>query len=299
MKGLVFDIKRYSIHDGEGIRTTIFFKGCPLSCIWCHNPESQSFKTHIIHYENKCINCKTCEHICKKQAIKIIDNKAHIDKFLCNNCLDCTKNCPTNALSEIGVLYSVDELVEEVLKDKAFYGSSGGVTISGGEPFSQPKFLLLLVKRLKEFYLNIAIDTSGYTSFSNIEKVLDYTDQFLYDLKIMDTQLHKKYTGVPNGIILENLEKLSVIAKEKIAIRLPIIPTINDDLNNLSQTALFLKKLKINKVDLLFYHNTMLDKYRRLNMDFKLQHIKKPSDEEVDSVANFFRSQKFIVNIGG
>ncbi|OSS41209.1 Pyruvate formate-lyase activating enzyme [Desulfurella amilsii] len=298
MKGLIFDIKRYSIHDGEGIRTTIFFKGCPLSCLWCHNPESQSFKTQLVHYENKCINCKTCEHICKKQAIKIIDNKAHINKLLCNMCLDCTKSCPTNALSEIGALYSINELVEEILKDKVFY-SEGGVTISGGEPFSQAKFLLYLVKKLKDYYLNIAIDTSGYTNFSNIEKILDYTDQFLYDLKIMDPQLHKKYTGVSNQIILENLEKLSCAARDKITIRLPIIPTINDNLDNLSQTAIFLKKLKIHKIDLLFYHNIMLDKYRRLNMEFKLQHIKKPSDEAVNSIANFFKSQEFIVNIGG
>lgn len=298
MKGLIFDIKRYSIHDGEGTRTTVFLKGCPLSCLWCHNPESQSFKIHIVHYEDKCINCKTCEQVCKKRAIKIIDNKAQIDNLLCNLCFDCIKACPTNALSQVGSLYSVDEVLEEVLKDKVFY-SNGGVTISGGEPFSQVKFLLSLVKCLKENHIHIAIDTSGYTKFSNIEKVLEYTDQFLYDLKIMDPLLHKSYTGVSNKVILENLEKLAKIANEKITIRLPIIPKINDSANNLKQTASFLKKLGISKIDLLAYHDIMIDKYRRLNIVFKLNHVEKPSDEKIESITQFFKSQNFIVNIGG
>ncbi|WP_291492907.1 glycyl-radical enzyme activating protein [Desulfurella sp.] len=298
MKGLIFDIKKYSIHDGEGIRTTVFFKGCPLNCLWCHNPESKSFKTHIVHYNDKCINCKTCEIVCKKHAIKVIDKKVYIDNFSCDLCIDCTKSCPTGALSSIGTLYSVDEILDEILKDKVFY-TNGGVTISGGEPFLQINFLMALLKKLKENHIHIAIDTCGYTKFSNIKNAAVYADQFLYDLKIMDPVLHKKYTGVSNEIILENLEKLSNIARDKINIRLPIIPTINDNLDNLSQTANFLKKLKISKIDILAYHNFMVDKYKRLNMDFKLKHIKTPKDEEINSIVNFFRSQEFTVEVGG
>ncbi len=299
MKGLIFDIKRYSIHDGEGIRTTVFFKGCPLSCLWCHNPESQRLKIQIIRYEEKCIYCKTCVNVCKQNAIFINESNFYINEHLCNQCLECTKFCPTNSLTAIGKLYSVDEILEEILKDKIFFSNEGGVTISGGEPYLQFHFLLALLKRIKENHIHVVIDTSGYTKFSNIEKTLDYTDQFLYDLKIMDPVLHKKYTGVSNELILENLEKLSKVAKEKINIRIPIIPTINDNPNNLLDVCTLLNKLEIRNIDLLLYHNMMIDKYRRLNMEFKLKHIQKPSEKDIETIANFFRSQNFIVNIGG
>ncbi len=299
MKGLIFDIKRYSIHDGEGIRTTVFFKGCPLSCLWCHNPESQLLKTQIIRYEEKCIYCKTCVNVCKQNAISINESNFYINERMCNLCLKCTTFCPTNSLTDIGKLYSVSEILEEILKDRIFYGNNGGVTISGGEPYVQFHFLLALLKRIKENHIHVTIDTSGYTKFSYIEKTLDYVDQFLYDLKITDLVLHKKYTGVSNEVILENLEKLSKLAKEKIIIRLPIIPTINDDMNNLLSVCELLNKLELRNIDLLPYHNMMIDKYRRLNMEFKLKHIQKPSEKYIESIANFFRSRNFIVNIGG
>ena len=297
-KGLIFDIKRYSIHDGPGLRTTIFFKGCPLRCWWCHNPESQLNKMEIIHYQNKCIACKTCEAICPKNAIQFKD-KPIINKNSCDLCGLCVDNCPTNALEMVGKYYTVQELLDEVAKERDFVEESGGVTISGGEPFMQYEFLVELLKALKENGYHTAVDTTGYTKIDYLLEAAKYCDLFMYDIKHMDDEKHKLYTGVSNRIILNNLLELDK-SGAKINIRIPIIPTINDDEKNIMKTIAFLKQLKnITNIDLLPYHNMMIDKYSRLSKKFKLNHVNKPSNERMEEIREIFVKQGFKTGIGG
>ncbi len=299
MNGLIFDIKRYSVHDGPGIRTTVFFKGCPLRCAWCHNPESQSSNKQIIYYEDKCILCQTCVHTCKEQAVSVIKNRIKIDTKKCTLCGDCTDNCPTNALEMIGKEYEVKKLVGEILKDKDFFDGGGGITISGGEPFVQYEFLLELLKELKESGVHIAIDTTGHTKTEKLLNTLPFVDLYMYDIKLMDAKKHKQYTGVGNELILKNLIELDKNGVS-LNIRIPIIPTINDDDENISETIEFLKGLKnIASVDLLPYHNMMIDKYKRLNMPFFLSHIKKPTDNQMGKIKEKFENHGFKTNIGG
>lgn len=299
MKGLIFDIKRYSIHDGPGLRTTVFFKGCPLRCLWCHNPESQKTTQEIMYYEDKCILCLTCKHICKFDAIEIKKNKISIDTKKCTLCGDCTDNCPTTALKMVGKFYDVDELVEEVLKDKSFFEDGGGVTISGGEPFLQYEFLIELLKALKEENVHIALDTTGFTEEEKLIETTKYVDLYLYDIKHMDSGKHKAYTGVGNEKILKNLKSLDKHGG-KIALRLPIIPSINDDEENIKRTIEFIKTLRnVVSVDLLPYHSMMVDKYKRLNMPFFVSHIKEPTNEEMEKLKETFEKEGFKVNVGG
>ena len=298
MKGIVFDIKRYSIHDGPGLRTTVFFKGCPLRCLWCHNPESQKLKPQIVWYENRCMGCLDCYNACSFNAIDIKDAISIVEDR-CTLCGDCIKACSTGALEIIGKEYEVVELVKEILKDELFFENGGGVTISGGEPFVQYEFLLALLKRLKEEKLHIALDTTGYSKEEELIETIQYVSLFLYDLKLMDSKKHKRYTGVENEMILNNLEALDR-NNAKIAIRIPIIPTINDDNKNIKETAEFLSKLNnIDSVDLLPFHNMMLDKYKRLKIPFLVGNIKKPTDEKMNDLKDFFKSYGFKVNIGG
>ncbi len=298
MKGIIFDIKRYSIHDGPGLRTTVFFKGCPLRCLWCHNPESQKLKPQIVWYENRCMGCLDCYNACSFNAIDT-KNAISIVEDRCTLCGDCIKACSTGALEIIGKEYEVVELVKEILKDELFFENGGGVTISGGEPFVQYEFLLALLKRLKEEKLHIALDTTGYSKEKELIETIQYVSLFLYDLKLMDSKKHKRYTGVENEMILNNLEALDR-NNAKIAIRIPIIPTINDDNKNIKETAEFLSKLNnIDSVDLLPFHNMMADKYKRLKIPFLVGNIKKPTDEKMNDLKDFFKSYGFKVNIGG
>ncbi|WP_025270357.1 glycyl-radical enzyme activating protein [Hippea sp. KM1] len=299
MRGLIFDIKRYSIHDGPGVRTTVFFKGCPLRCLWCHNPESQKPYQQIIYYEQKCIRCLTCKAVCEKKAISFINNRIEINTRLCDMCGKCWQNCPTNALEVVGQYYEIDELIKELTKDSVFFEDGGGITISGGEPFVQYDFLMELLKALKEKGLHIALDTTGYTAEEKLLSTVEFVDLYLYDLKIMDPSKHKRYTGVDNKTILSNLEALDK-KDAKIAIRIPIIPTINDDEENINATIDFLKQLNnVVSVDLLPYHSMMVDKYKRLKMPFLLGDIKKPTDEEMERLKEAFQNEGFRVNIGG
>jgi len=299
IKGLIFDIKRYSIHDGEGIRTTVFFKGCPLRCLWCHNPESQRPHQEIMYYENRCIRCLTCKAVCKENAVEFIENKIEINTKKCTMCGKCWQNCPTNALEVVGRFYDVEELTEELLKDRVFFEDGGGITISGGEPFMQYEFLLALLKKLKQERVNIAIDTTGYTETKKLLSTIEFCDTYLYDLKVMDSKKHKRYTGVNNELILKNLEELDKNGG-KTDIRIPIIPTINDDKENIKGTIEFLKKLKnIKSISLLPYHSMMVDKYKRLKMPFMLSNIRKPTDKQMEKLKEIFKNAGFNVNIGG
>lgn len=244
MKGLISGIKRMEIHDGDGLRTTVFFKGCPLKCIWCHNPESILFEKQIAFFKDKCIHCGICKN-------------ERNDKT--------AESCPTGALFIYGKEYEVDELVETLLQDKAFFeNSNGGVTLSGGECLAQPDFAVALAKALNEKGVGVYIDTSGFVKSEIFEKIIPFTDKFLYDIKAIDAKVHKKCTGKDNKLILENLKFLTE-SKCEVEIRYPLVKGYND--GECDKIGEFLCGLKgITKVKVLQYHSFAASRYKALDM---------------------------------
>jgi glycyl-radical enzyme activating protein len=272
-KGLVFHIIHGSFVDGYGIRTTVFLKGCPLKCLWCCNPEGQATYPEMKFTFSDCNNCGKCIDVCPKNAIKVnpLLEKAQIDRNLCDNCGDCIDVCYTGALQHFGTYYTVDELFDIIKKDEQYYRSSGGgVTIGGGEPTFQANFTYELMKKCQQNYINVAIDTCGYTTTEEQFKILAEADLLLYDLKGLDTLTHKKNTGVSNEIILYNLKKLDDMSKS-IIIRIPVIPELTVDGTNIKKIAVFLKQLKsVERVDLLPYHTYGVIKYEQLGKKYAL-----------------------------
>ena len=270
MKATIFEIKRFAVHDGDGIRTTVFFKGCPLRCVWCHNPEGISRMPEVAFYSHKCIDCGEC-----KKA-------------------DFTPSC---CLGDARVLYgkevTVDELLPKLLEDKDFYDNScGGITLSGGECLMQADFCAELLRRLKEMGVNTAVDTSGFVSRAALDKVVPYTDIFLYDLKAFDEGVHIKCTGQSNKIILDNLLYLSAIDKA-VEIRIPYVPNFND--TQIPKIAEFLAKLKnVSRIRVLPYHNYAGSKYTSLDMDNNLPDTL-PTSDEIKKAEEYFRSLGFTV----
>lgn len=274
MKGLIFDIKRYSIHDGPGIRTTVFLKGCPLKCLWCHNPESQSGKPQFFYYADKCVGCRLCVLSCATNGLMFNDNK--IVRSNCVYCLKCEEVCPSLSIKSVGKYYTISDLVNIVKKDIDFYGSSGGVTFSGGEPLAQYDFLIEAVKTIKKEGINIAIDTCGYAPSEKILHIAEYTDLFLYDLKHTENKKHRELTGVSNELILQNLQFL-IKTGVKVIVRVPVIPTLTDDEKNLKVIRDFVESLNRDiPIEPIFYHDIMLGKYELCEMEYFLSHLKKP-----------------------
>ena len=253
MTAMIFDIERNSFVDGPGIRTTVFFKGCDLSCLWCHNPESHDPKPQMMFYKDKCKSCGKCKEVCPY----------HFEK--CDLCGKCTLYCPVGARKICGKSYTVDEVLNEIIKDKSYYETSGGgVTFSGGECMLQLDFLCEILKKCKENGIHTAVDTAGFVPFASFEKVLPFTDLFLYDIKIFDTEKHKQYVGADNNLILENLKKL-LRAGASIYIRIPVIPGVNDSVEEMQQIKDFLSANgKPEKIELLPYHAMGENKYRAL-----------------------------------
>jgi len=298
-KSIIFNIQKFSIHDGPGIRTTVFFKGCPLSCLWCHNPESQDVNKEILYDKNKCVLCGKCKEVCPTNAIKIEDGKLTTDKNKCNFCGQCVIYCVHGAREIVGKEYSVDDVMKEVIKDKIFYEqSNGGVTVSGGEPLMQIDFVEELLMRLKGENIHTAVDTSGAVSFDILERVAKYTDLFLYDLKLMDDEKHKGYVGVSNKSIIENLIKLSKI-HSNINIRLPIIGKVNDNTEHIEKVLELLKDLNIKKVNLLPYHSIAKHKYEKLGLFYEDEKMSVPSEGKMSSFKEMFEKNGYIVKIGG
>ena len=255
-KAIFFDIQRNSFVDGPGIRTAVFFKCCNLKCDWCHNPVSQSAKPQMMFYKDKCTGCGKCKSVCPY----------HLEQ--CELCGKCTLYCPVDARKVCGKEHTVDEVLKEVLKDKAFYETSGGgVTFSGGECMLQIDFLAEILKKCKENGIHTAVDTAGHIPFESFEKILPYTDLFLYDIKIFDSQKHKQYVGVGNELILENLKKLFE-RKAKLWIRIPIIPDVNDSIEEIQKIKDFLKTIGTpEKIELLPYHAMGENKYRAIGKE--------------------------------
>lgn len=284
----VFEIKRFAIHDGDGIRTTVFFKGCPLKCVWCHNPEGIAAKSELGYYSHKCKNCGACVTACPNECHIMQDGIHTFDREKCIACGKCETCCPSGALKLYGKEFTVDELCEILLEDKAFYDESGGgVTLSGGECLMQSDFCAELLKRLKESGVHTATDTSGFVTKKAIDTVFPFTDIFLYDIKAFDSEIHKKATGCQNEIILENLAYINELGG-KTEIRIPYVPEFNAD--EIEKIAKYLSSLEcVTKVRVLPYHNYASSKYSALGMENTLPETL-PTDEEIENAKRILKS---------
>ncbi len=298
-QGFIFEIERFAINDGPGIRTLVFLMGCPLHCFWCANPESQTFGQKLMVWKNRCIGCKACIKKCPASALSW-NNGVVVDRSRCDFCGECTEVCNSNALTLVGKRMSADDVFEQVDKDADFYEKSGGgVTFSGGEPFAQPEFLLELGKKAKERGYHVCVETTGYVRWDVMREIIPYIDLFLYDFKHMDSGTHQNYTGVGNELILENYKRLLEYGK-KTVVRFPVIPGINDTDENISQLIGFLQKHNpCCQVDILPYHALGVSKYERLGMDYRLKEIEPPSKERIEELRLRFEKSGFRVVVGG
>ena len=306
--GKVYDIQGFSVHDGPGIRTTVFLKGCPLRCKWCHSPESQAYYDQLCRFELRCIgveNCGLCIDACPKGAMAPGERcfsdaqgaelqYVNIDRSKCTDCGLCVKACPSRALFMSGTDYTVQEIIDRVMKDASYFKrNGGGVTISGGECLTQPDFTLALLKGLKERGVHTAVDTTGYVRYEILERTLPYTDLYLYDLKHMSSQKHMEGTGVTCELILENAKRLAA-AGGKLQIRIPVIPGYNDSEDNLKTARDFCAELEKNNpgsvtvVQLLPYHKLGTMKYVRLGIPYPMDDVEPPSEDYMQELRRRF-----------
>ncbi|KAA3617894.1 MAG: glycyl-radical enzyme activating protein [Calditrichaeota bacterium] len=299
--GLIFDIKRYAINDGPGIRLTVFLKGCPLKCEWCHNPESISPKVQKMYTADKCIGCNSCVEACPQNACQLTPDGIVTDPDLCKTCGICADVCPTGATEMSGKIQSVKEIIEIIEKERIFFDQSGGgVTFSGGEPLMYADFLIELLDACQQRGIHCTVDTSGLTKTETLLDVAKRTDYFLYDLKLMDDERHKKWTGVSNKKILDNLQILAE-TDASINIRIPLIKNVNDDFENIEQMAEFVAELPGEKrqVNLLAYHNIAERKYQKLGETYQPGEMAEPTKEEQEQIAKKFESFGLKVVLGG
>jgi pyruvate formate lyase activating enzyme len=269
VKGLLFDLQHYAVHDGPGIRTLVFLKGCPLSCAWCSNPESQSPRPQLRQLLARCRACLRCARACPLGAIAATEGKPRLDRSLCSECAEqeCVSACPERALATTGQEWSLDDVVTRIAKDLDFYrNSGGGATFSGGEPFTQAVFLLAALERCRALGIHTAVETCGHAASADIAAAAPLVDLFLYDVKIIDPQRHHELTGADNAVILENLRMLAERDPDKIVVRVPIVPGYTDDDANIEAIAALAHSLAITRADLCAYHPLGRDKYTELGM---------------------------------
>ncbi|NOY69196.1 MAG: glycyl-radical enzyme activating protein [Deltaproteobacteria bacterium] len=286
----ILEIVRMSTEDGPGIRTTVFFKGCPLSCAWCHNPESISVRPQVVWVETRCIGCRTCEDVCDNSAISHTPDGIEINREKCVACGDCATECPTTALEIFGKKWGVEELAVEVLKDRAYFSNSGGVTVSGGEPTIQAGFTAAFLARLRKEGIHTALDTCGLTTKNALEKILPHAAMVMFDLKIMDPDDHKKFCGQDNKAILENARFVadyirSHIYPKELWIRTPLIPNATASEKNISAIGGFIADNLsgvVTRWDLCAFNNLCRDKYRRLGIDWMFTNTELMTAEELD-----------------
>ena len=294
LKGVVFNIQRYSIHDGPGIRTTVFLKGCPLKCFWCQNPESQRKEIEIFLMRNNCTGCGNCLPICQRGANSLVGNSSIIDRNKCIGCGKCVEVCPNEARKLVGTYMTTEEVMDEILKDAKFYeNSGGGVTLSGGEPTAQPDFALSILRSCKEAGLHTVIDTCGYVSWSTMERILTYTDLVLFDIKVIDPKKHRKATLKSNHMILENAKKTAHYKPMKV--RVPLIPNFNDSPEDIRAIARFVKEeMGPIEIDLLPYNKLGEVKYERLNRS--CIHAETQSEEYIKQLEEIVQSEMTSTN---
>lgn len=292
MAGLtVFDIQKFALHDGPGIRTTVFLKGCPLNCVWCHNPESKKSTPQLAFLEKNCIFCRRCQIACE-QGVHAFTEKGHeIDYNICIHCGKCENACLNHALKIYGKKMSSEEILKTVLRDKDFFGrSGGGLTVSGGEPMLQFEGLLQLLKAAKHYGLHVCLDTCGYADTKKYEKIIPYVDLFLFDYKVTDKDKHKLYTGVDNSLILKNLDYLCR-NKKQVFLRCPIIPGINDDDEHFRTIAELSQEYEsIIEVNLMMYHDMAKGKSEQIGEVYELKDLKTIEEEEKKKIYEKVRS---------
>jgi pyruvate formate lyase activating enzyme len=289
---------RFSLYDGPGIRTTVFLKGCPLNCWWCHNPESQAHLPDVMYTSGRCISCGECISACERHALRW-ENGPLRDDGLCIHCGQCAEACPADARQLLGRRMSVPELMQRLRRDSVFYEESGGgITFSGGEPLQQPDFLEAALVACKKEGFHTAVDTCGYASEAVLRRISRHADLFLYDLKVLDETRHRQFAGVRNKPILDNL---ALLAREHgaVIVRIPIVPGVNEDDANLGESFRFLSSLGVRRVDLLPYHPAGIEKYHRLGIEYPLHDAKPPSRERIEEVAARYRNEGFEIRIGG
>ena len=297
-KGLIFNIQRFSIHDGPGIRTTVFMKGCPLKCLWCSNPESQDFSANLIVRDINCKGCGECVKVCPEGAITITEEDGReIDWNRCNHCLKCADACIYNSLNVCGRYMEIKEVLDEVMSDKDFYrNSGGGITVSGGEPLSQAGFVAKLLESSKREGLHTVLDTSGFAPWENMEEVLRFVDLVLFDIKHLDSDEHKRMTGFENKLILENLKKVSKI--KDTWLRLPIIADFDDSEEYIRRIILLGKDLGVQKISLLPYHEGGRSKSEQIGRPYPIPEATAPSDEHVQYLKELIEKEAIKASIG-
>ncbi len=301
MNGIIFDVQNYAIYDGPGIRTIIFLKGCPLSCRWCQNPESQELNPQMSYFEEKCVGCGKCVAACPSNALTLINGKIKRNSNLCTTCAICVRACPNGVMEKIGAEREVDELVEIILRDKPFYDNSGGgVTISGGEPTMQINFLLELLKALKLQGIHTAIETCGYFNENLISDLVKYVDLFLFDIKLIDTKKHEQFTNVNNEKILANFSKIFFkVGNERIIPRIPLIPGVNTDLHTIQQIINFLHEIDYNGIiHLMPYNKLTKTKYEKIGMEDLHKDFGELTDGTLEEITRLFQqhSHEVIIN---
>lgn len=303
IQGVIFNVQHYSIHDGPGIRTTVFIKGCPLRCKWCQNPESQNYQPELLFYQEKCTGCGTCIPFCAAGAISNNEEGVTVtNRQICQGCCKCTEICPNEARTQVGRRVTAGEVFEKVLADKIFYDRScGGVTLSGGEPLAQPQFSAALLSLSKEAGINTVLETSGYAKWETVRQVMVNVDLIYYDFKHMDSQTHLKLTGVPNELILENVKRIYHELKIPVVARVPIIPGENDSESNLTLTAEFIAKELSDsiKVHLLPYHRLGESKVERLERSGRSFTTVVPTEEYLLTLQKIFECYNLQSQIGG
>lgn len=298
LTGVISDIQKFSVHDGPGIRTIVFFKGCPLRCQWCQNPETWQVKPQIMYTINACIRCGACQAMCPQGVITLTDQGVQIDRNQCNVCQTCLETCYAEALSCVGKTVEVSRVLETVLDDMAFYGDKGGITLSGGEVLMQADFATALLRGAKEHGVHTAIETCGFGNWDDLCKMLPYLDLVLFDVKHTDSAKHRQYTGVGNERILANLKRLGETGKEVI-IRVPYIPGVNDSAENIRATGELARSVHAKMVHLLPFHKMGEAKWVGLGQEYTFADAELPEQEQINPSATILEEMGIRVNIGG
>lgn len=283
-KGTIFDVKRFCVHDGPGIRTTVYFKGCPMRCWWCHNPESQAFEHELAYRASRCLRCGACLDACPAHAITSNGKANLIDRDKCDVCGKCVYSCSIEALEIVGREVTARDLVQEIADDMVFYEESGGgATFSGGEPLCQPDFLIACLKECRRRGIHTAVDTCGYAPSETVEKIARYADLWLYDLKLVDDYRHIQFTGVSNNLVMENLARLADL-EAKICIVTPLIADVNDDDDNIMGIAEFAQDLGIGNISILPYHDIGVGKYDLIGGSRPFSELRAPSETRIAQI---------------
>jgi pyruvate formate lyase activating enzyme len=300
-KGSVFNIERYAVSDGPGIRTLVFLKGCPLKCLWCANPEGEKYEKNLVYTAQDCIGCRECVTACPLNAIRFNEDVLKIDRRICDLCGNCVEQCYSNALQFDSMELTVDDVIASVCEDMPFYKKSGigGITLSGGEPLFQLDFVSSILKACKEKDIHTAIETSGFCKWEHLSRIISRLDFILFDIKHMNPKVHRKLTGVDNKLILSNLSKIAGYSVP-VVVRMPVVPRYNDAVVNVREMAVYLRGIKnVSRVELLPYHRLGISKYRKMEMHYPLPNVKPPTSRRLRLLKEVVESEGLECRIEG